>query len=192
MKNISWSMKLVLTFGSIIIASVIAIVVILSVFKPTKDSIEFEIVKFLLQILTVLVLGQVVSLVIAQFNYNRQKTEARTEFQRDVLRRLVRNYTAIKKHRRLLRAKAFAPPYSGEFQKETVVQLDAYDEQMQLINEVELEFENIWQEIESSPDLFSNSKSLAEYVERMKDYLRSCLKTQKGSNRRSIRRIIAI
>src|SRR5438552_5793005 len=153
MKNVSWSTKLILTFGSIIIASVVAIVVILSVFKPAKDSIEFEIVKSLLQILTVLVLGQVVSLVIAQFNYNRQKTEARTEFQKDVLRRLIRNYTAIKKHRRLLRAKAVTPPYDGKFQENTLVQFDAYDEQMQLINEVELEFENIWQEIESSPDL---------------------------------------
>ncbi|PYS99786.1 MAG: hypothetical protein DMF63_09820 [Acidobacteria bacterium] len=175
MKNVSWSTKLILTFGSIIIASVVAIVVILSVFKPAKDSIEFEIVKSLLQILTVLVLGQVVSLVIAQFNYNRQKTEARTEFQKDVLRRLIRNYTAIKKHRRLLRAKAVTPPYDGKFQENTLVQFDAYDEQMQLINEVELEFENIWQEIESSPDLFSNSKSLAEYIERMKDYLRDLL-----------------
>lgn len=168
-------MKVVLTFGSIIIASIIAIAVILTVFKPAKDSIEFEIVKSLLQILTVLVLGQVVSLVIAQFNYNRQKAEARTEFQKDILRRLVRNYTAIKKHRRLLRAKALEPPYDGKFQEKTVVLFDSYDEQIQLINEVELEIENIWQEIDSSPNLFNNSKSLAEYVERMKDYLRDLL-----------------
>ncbi len=66
----------------------------------------------------------------------------------------------------MLRAKAITPPYNGKFQAETVVQFDAYDEQMQLINEVELELENIWQEIESSPDLFSNSQSLAKYVEK--------------------------
>lgn len=184
-EEMSWLKKFSLMFAFIFI-SVFGLIIYFLAFKPQKDHAEFEIFKSLLQIITVLILGQVVSLIIAQFNYERQKadtetalerqkTEAKIEFQKDVLRRLIRNYTAIKKHRRLLRAKALTPPYDGEFKDETLVKFDAYDEQMQLINDVELEFENIWQELEFSTDLFSNSKSLATHIETMKDYLRNLL-----------------
>lgn len=176
MKRIPWSWRLVIIFGAIIIASIVAIILVLNLYKPTKDTIEFEIVKSLLQILAVLVLGQVVSLVVAMFNIDRQKAEARTEFQRDILHRLIRTYIAVKKHRRLLRAKGLTPPYTGEIQKDTVVRFDAYDEQMQLINEIELEIEAIRHEVESSPTTFSDSQSLARNLQQMEDYLRKLIK----------------
>jgi hypothetical protein len=229
-----WKWKLLLIFGLIILASIIAIILILVIRDPKeslKDTITFEIVKLLLQIITVLVLGQVISIVIGEFNYsrkiadeeanrirqkadeefkyerqkadeefnrerqkidndfnynrqkqdeefkyNRQKADVRIEIQKNILSRLVRNYTAIKKHRRLLRAKALSPAYIGQIQENTTVRFDVYDEQMQFINEIELEFENILEEIKSNSDSFSNSKCLIGYVKKMKNYLRDLIK----------------
>jgi len=172
MKKTTWSLRLVFVFGAIIVASIVTIILILTVYKPTKDSISFEIVKSLLQILTVLILGQVISLVVTQLNLNRQRAEASTDFQREILRRLISAYVSVKKYRRLLRAKGLVPPYIGEIQENTVVRLDAYDSQMQLINETELEIETIRHEVECSPTTFSDSKLLVGNLKRMEDYLR--------------------
>src|SRR5687768_2013387 len=99
MKKMAGAWILVLVFGIIIILSIAAIYFIHKVYNPQRETIGFEIQKALLQILTVLIFGQVISLVVAQFNFNRQKAEARIEFQRDILKRLIRSYIATKKHR---------------------------------------------------------------------------------------------
>ena len=176
MKRISWSWILGLTLLAIIVVSVGAIYVILKFYKPQKDTVEFEIFKSLLQIITVLILGQIISLVVALFNYNRQKAEARREFQKYIVQRLIRVYVATKSQRRLLRAKGLDPPYIGSIQPNTYVAFDVFDKQMQLINETELKLETIRHEVEASPDIFTNFKELTGYLKGMEDYLRELIK----------------
>lgn len=165
-------------FGVIAVLCVIALIVIrIRVPELQKDTFVFELVKSLMQIITVLILGQFVAVTIDNFKFKREKAEIRSEFQKDILRRLIKSYTGIKKHRRLLRAKALEPPYSGgEFDPDTRVKFEAFDEQMQSINDIELEIENIRYEIKSSPGLFTNSEELGNGIEKnMEKYLRDLI-----------------
>jgi hypothetical protein len=122
------------------------------------------------------VLGQVVSLVVAQYNLNNQKEEARSKFQTEILHRLINIYIGILKQRRLLRAKGLTKPYTGQIQEGTGVLFDSFDKQMQFVNESAGEIKAIGQEIKSSPTAFSDSELLREHIEKMEDYLRKLIK----------------
>ena len=176
MKDRKWFWLLFSVFTIVILLCILAIYFILKTYNLTKDTIEFEIVKSLLQILTVLILGQIISLVVAQYNLNHQKNEARTEFRKNIRHRLTQAYITIIKHRRLFRAKGLTKPYAGVIQTGTNVRLEAYEEQMKIINETEAEIKAIRTDIKSSGDIFSSSDSLIEKIGKMDDYLRRLIK----------------
>jgi hypothetical protein len=174
MKKAEWPWRLIFIFGGIIIASIISIISILYRYWDQykfKDNIAGEIIKSLLQIITVLVLGQVISFIIAKFNADRERAEAITEFKKEILHRLTHTYIGVLKQRRLLRAKGLTKPYIGMIQEGTEVLFDSFDKQMQFINEAQGEIKAMRQELKSSEDVFSEYKSLNGYIKKMEEYL---------------------
>jgi hypothetical protein len=174
MKKTEWPWRLIFIFGGIIVASIISIVLILYRYWDQykfKDNIAGEIIKSLLQIITVLVLGQVISFIIAKFNADRERAEAITEFKKEILHRLTHTYIGVLKQRRLLRAKGLTKPYIGMIQESTEVLFDSFDKQMQFINEVQGEIKAMRQEMKSSEDVFSEYTSLNNYIKKMEEYL---------------------
>jgi hypothetical protein len=88
---------------------------------------------------------------------------------------LIRTFTDTKKSRRLLRAKAVISLQNDD-RDDFEVARDVYDEQMQIINEIQLELETIKQEVQTAIDTsssaFTDPHKLRRNINSIESYLR--------------------
>jgi len=102
----------------------------------------------------------------------RRKAENRDELRKNLLERLNRTYFDFKRAKRLLRAKAFTPPYYGMLNQEATVNLEQYDEQLEILNDAQLELEHIAKDVEANHMLFEHSKEIAAAIRVMEESLK--------------------
>jgi hypothetical protein len=170
---------LTLLFLALGILSVFAIVAALAGYPASKaENVRLEIVKSALQMLSVIVLGQVIASTVKEREYFRQRTEARDAILVDWLKRLIGIYTQVKKHRRLVRARGINPPYRGEaIDPLAEVAKRAYGRHMVALNDIEIELEGLWHEVSAvRHNVLGNDTELVSSLESMKDYLRGLLR----------------
>lgn len=151
-------------------------------YNPDPRLLGLEIAKSFLQMIVVLVFGTILSLLSAEFNRARaererrrdtehRKAENRDEFRKELLDRLNRAYINTKRARRLLRARAFSPPYYGTLDPTASVLAEPYDEQMSAINDIQLDLELLAKDVESNPGAFSDSERVLKGVAGMEKIL---------------------
>ena len=144
---------------------------------PTAGSIHMEIAKALLQLGVVAVAGTVVSVLVFEYQRERQnqdKTreldrkglEYREELLKAVLSRAMACYSQSKKARRLLRARALEH-HDGL----TIVLANQYDQYMDLINDAQLELENLARDVQNSAPAFSSADTIVKHLRSMEKYL---------------------
>jgi len=152
-------------------------------YTDSENQFFLEVAKALLQLIVVVLLGGGVSLLVNYYNQQRaerekerdnarKKEENRDEFRRKLLERLNQAYFDTKRVRRLLRAKAFSPPYYRTDVADPKVLLEPYDEHLLALNDTELDLEILERDIKASPSVFSDEMHIATAVWHMADCLR--------------------
>jgi len=137
--------------------------------------------KAALQFLSVVILGGALSLLYQAFNREadqRAKVRGELEEHRRALRQqrltftagFVNDYNAVKKARRLLRARALDVASGTE-----TVRLDAYDAMMNDVLEVQLRLETTRRALERGDPLFAASVTIISSVVQMDNYLRDLI-----------------
>jgi hypothetical protein len=134
-----------------------------------RKSIEDEIFKITYQFLLVVVIGGLLS-----YEYKRREQatasrEAGRVLQREMLTKVIKAYGDAKKVRRLLRAKAIGRLGTSE----AVVRKKPFQQQMELLMDIQLEFEALKHRAEHNPDLFPGK--LATNLKIMESYLNNIL-----------------
>lgn len=176
--------KTLWALGIIWVACVAALWVLYIVASPTTSATFVqELTKVLLQLATVAALGSVVSLITAQFNrdkldQDRIRDEAnrliqnRDEFRKQLLVRIHVAYASVKRAKRLLRARGFSPPFYPTQNPKSRVVVPVYDEQLQLINDVQLDLEMLAKELEANTAAFSTPSEIIRAVQLMEGRLK--------------------
>jgi Mg2+ and Co2+ transporter CorA len=113
--------------------------------------------------------------------FNRQRTEKdgsreeerrrADEFHKDLLRRLHQSYSNFKRTKRLLRAEAFTLPYYGTSNEEARVNLERYDQHLQVLNDIQLDLENMAKDAEANRTDFAHSQEIAAAIRPMEERL---------------------
>lgn len=158
--------------------------------KSVKDTIRFEIIKSLLNLLVVALIGGLIAYLFRwreetqkrEYITNddlRKKEQIRIEIRIDYFKRLGIIYRNIKSARRTLRAAGLTSAYQDKkdeikplLMSETL--LKVYKEQMEVINKYQLELEGLKIESKSLP-AFINLNDVRCYLGIMEDYLREIL-----------------
>jgi hypothetical protein len=142
---------------------------------------DLEIFKATLQVVTVLVLGQLVVLLVKDRESAKQQAAVRQALLTNWLNLLVKTYVDVKKHRRLLRASTRLAPGVRDGLSGRLMDRSVYDAEMRALNEIELDCEVLWHDIASvAPKGVPFGPELEAKVRNMKDYLRALLHQYEG------------
>ncbi len=145
----------------------------------------------MLQILVVIVLGTMATLLTGEFNRQRaerdmdrdeerRKAKKLDELRKDMLQRLNQAYSDFKRAKRLLRAQACSPPYYGTLNQEAQVNLDQYDQQLQVLNDVQLDLEHMAKDAEANRMVFWHSQQIADAIKMMEECLSRAITEYEG------------
>jgi hypothetical protein len=151
-------MKRPIIVGAVVgVASIVSIVLITLVDPAIRSQLGVELIKTLLQVVVIVIFGGTVSLLMEDFNRQRARADAHNDLRKSLLNRLIRAHKDTKRARRLLRAKQT---------------LSNYDEQIEVISDLELDVESVAEEIQTSRPIFAHPDELAASLRSMTDYLR--------------------
>lgn len=166
----------------VFIVSLVTIKIVASKYDVSKDTFGRTITDTLLGIISVSVIGTLVSLVLGDYNRKQSIVEKakderkmleknRDEYRKQVLQTINKHYIKTKNARRMLRAKGFSTPYYGSENDENLLGLAVYDHAMDAINEGQLELELIKEEIKTNNPVFSNAAFIIDNLDKMEGYL---------------------
>lgn len=139
-----------------------------------KDTIRFEIVKSLLQLLVVTIIGGIIAQLFKAAEFTKQQAQVFLNLRIDFLKRLGVLYSSVKSSRRELRTIGLTTKFGNIPSLDTAEKRQVYTDQMKRLNEFQLGLEDLKRETQSSPALLT-FKSLYNEVKRMEDYLRQIL-----------------
>lgn len=186
-KSEPWKL-MVIVLISLVTTSIIVLIILESFSTLNEGSFGIEIGKALLQIISVGVVGTILSSLLARYGYWREDTirnnelkriseENRNQFRKDILHQLNEIYSEMKNNRRMLRAKAFTMSYSVALETDDAkVALDIYDNVLEDINNLQLQLEILMKEIETNQNTFTNWTKIKTDISRMEKYLGKLVK----------------
>jgi hypothetical protein len=127
-----------------------------------------DVFKLTYEFLLIGVIGGALSLFYQNVQHQREVREAERGLQRKLLREVIQAYNDAKKVRRLLRAKA----RDERAMKDTVIRAQPYDEQMQVLLDIQLDFEAFkHQAAQSNPGLFPADSGVHAGLDSIEKYL---------------------
>jgi hypothetical protein len=106
----------------------------------------------------------------------RRRAENLDELRKDLLRRLHQAYSDFKRTKRLLRAQATTPSYYGAPNLEAKVNLEQYDQHLQVLNDIQLDLEHMAKEAEANYMAFAHSQEIADGIRLMEKRLNKVVK----------------
>jgi hypothetical protein len=163
---------LILVFSTVGAAAIGGIILLIVSGKGTSG-IGLEIAKALTQFLLVGVLGVLISLLVQNFNRQRDKEVLVNELRKTVLTDLITAYSDTKKARRIL---------MGNRLSDERLTYAIYDEQIKNIIATQLAFELITHQITTHKDYFGvNSEAIIRNVTAMEKYLGAIIDEYKDS-----------
>lgn len=137
-----------------------------------QAQIRIEIIKALISLPIILILGGIISQIFKFVDERRDDAKALAEFREEMRKRLGEAYAGAKRCRRLLRVAGFTEELFDKPRPMSKELLDAYSNQLELINEIQLDLEKLWQEMDCFRCAFSSSDPLLRRVKLMSGYLR--------------------
>lgn len=155
-----------------------SIAILLLFFRDAaQGSLKFEAAKSLLQLGVVSVVGAVVSILVFEYQRERQAIDKKRELDRkrleyretlllSILSRTMDAYGRVKKARRILRGRTISSEAPGR-----LVPLELYDANFDVLNDAQLDFENLARDVDTSAKAFAEPKALVENLRSMDDYL---------------------
>jgi low affinity Fe/Cu permease len=116
------------------VAMLVALVLaIIWAVHPQKWQLSLELAKALLQLLTVIMVGAIISLVLERSRDERDRRQRQDDIVREVRKTAHDSYSKIKRARRLLQARTTLG--------RGVISVNAYDQFIAVIDEAQLDFE---------------------------------------------------
>ncbi len=174
---------IIILLATLFIVSIIGIVILVCWFPLDKDSFWREVGNTLLQIISVGVLGTILSLLLAIYNKRQEdsakdqerlriQNENKNQFVKNILRDLNETYSGFKSARRMIRAKAFKVSYEHAIiNHSTIINTQIYDHYLEKINDYQLGLETILSEIDKDTHIFNNYSCIKAYINQMQEYL---------------------
>ena len=162
--------KLVVGLVLVSVTSVVIVALMAALGTVTPNTLWFEVAKIVLQVGLVSAFGAALSLLTYEYQQEAQRTEkareddilrreSQQELLRSVLARAATTYIDVKRARRFLRGSAMTADPSGG----TVVIAVPYDQQIAAINDAQLEFEVLADDMRGAQSAFpSVAMTLAE------------------------------
>ncbi len=186
--------SIVILLISLFIASIAGLLILKVFFTLGKDTFEREIGIALLQLITVGVIGTILSMLLASYNLKQEEVrnearekdqkflrdqeltriadENKNQYRKDILKKLNEIYTGTKGARRMLRAKGFKADYKKVIKTAgTTIDLKHYDDFLERINGFELGLDIFSKELDTNKNIFSRYKCIDDNIEKMKEYL---------------------
>ena len=175
--------KIIFIFlAAIFIISLAIIIIVAKNYDVSKDTFDRSITDTLLKVISVSVIGTVLSLLLEDYkkkqsDLEKQKEERKLlennkdQNRKDVLQSLNKLYAKTKNARRVLRAKGFTRPYYKKEDDDNLLSLSVYDMCMDDINDSQLELESMRHEITTNKFTFSKPLLIAEKLKAMDEYL---------------------
>lgn len=138
-----------------------------------KDTVRFEIIKSLLQLIVIAIIGGVITYLFKLQEENRKQEQIKEDIRIDYFKRLGSIYRSVKRVRRVLRAEDLVSGNTPKFLTE--IQVDLYLGQLDKINNAQLELEGL--KIEASGmSAFAGLYKIYRSLKTMEKYLRELLK----------------
>ena len=171
--------KLILT---LLIAGVIIIGLIIGFILPksldstdVKDTIRFEIIKSLLQLLVVAVVGTIIAQIVKASEFNKQQALILLDLRMKFLKRLGNIYRKVKSIRRDFRTAGLSTKFTIEPQFDNDEKVEFYKEKMKSLNRLQLNLEDLKKDAEISPAI-SGYRVVYTELKKMEDYVREVVK----------------
>jgi hypothetical protein len=161
-----------LRFFAVLVTVVTLALTILYTTSPNRAEIRLELAKSLAYLLVVLLLGATVTEAIKERDRQRRESEALAVFRNDIRKRLTEAYQAVKRCRCLLRVAGVTTEGLISYGQMNAEALTTYKCQLEEINEIQLDLEKLWQELECFRQAFSSSHAIILRVKVMSGYLR--------------------
>jgi hypothetical protein len=181
---------------------ILSVVILLLFFRDAQSgTLKLEAAKALLQLGVVAVIGAVVSLLVFEYQRERQAIDRTADLERQalekqrdldrknleyrealllsILSKAMDAYGRAKKARRLLRARAISAK-----NEETVVLADQYDACFDMLNDAQLDLENLARDVETSGRAFTDPNALVNHLRDMDGYLGKLISEFEDSRRR--------
>jgi hypothetical protein len=159
----------VLTFLTIAIAAICGVWLLQHFYAPI-DGIPLEIAKALLNILTVAVTVQVVTVVIARYNETRQRALEADRTRHRIIHTMNEAFMGVKRVRRLARAESNMRQ-SSEIEEVRFVSKRLYFKTLERLNDIQLKLEVLAKDVESSAQIFPQGATVFSLVSSMEEYL---------------------
>jgi len=146
--------------------------------NDTEGKIKVEVIKYLMQLMVVVILGSIVAVLFKAEEISRKEKEFQEEKQieirNDFMKRLSKFYYKIKFVRRTMRAGGLTTKYGKMPDKLTRDQILLYKNQIEIINEVQLGIEEMKLEIENFNELIfqgvsGNMSKMERYLAKILD-----------------------
>jgi hypothetical protein len=145
---------------------------------PIGSELDKEVVKALPQVGIVTVAGALLTFLASEADRRRADFRSRQEPLQAVLNRVTTSYNNTKRARRNARARGLNPGATGER-----IDLNAYDECMADVNDAQLEFETIEDEINASHETFPSARTIVDCLHTMEEYLSDMIKEYERERR---------
>lgn len=139
-----------------------------------KDTIRFEILKSLLQLLVVVIIGGGISALFKSSEADRERTKKISEAWADCLKRIADDYHQVKSIRRALIAAGLTEKFGKAPKTLSTAQVEVYKENMVLLNKAQLDFEALRREVKLLPDFLLLSDT-HQHLDILEKYLRRIL-----------------
>lgn len=151
--------------------SLIGIVVIyLSTIENTE--IKTQLAKSLIQLLVILITGTLISQFVKEVDRKRRNSETLAVFRNEIRKRIDNCYQSVKSYRSKLRGSGITPELCRMPDQMSTGNIESYRCQMESINEVQLDLEKIWHEVNSFSGVFSEPDQILKRVKVMSLYFR--------------------
>jgi len=154
-----------------LVAALLILWYYLSQDSQIKADFLFEGVKYLMQLVLIVLLG---GILLQQYTRARDSAEEVTEFRKDILAALMRAYNDTKKVRRILKGSTVLKEQSSTRIYE--IPRKIYEEQIQKLMDPQLEFEFYKKQLTALDDVFTDTERVRYQLEKLEKYLNAIIK----------------
>jgi len=164
--------KLIISLTAIAALCIIGLAFVIKYYKLSGTAIGEELAKSLLQLIVIIFLGQVISLIISEYDRKRQKAVALNDYRKNFLNKLIQIYVNYRRVRRELRANSQAILLNvdvGDNSKATI-NLNVLDNHMQEIKEIVYDLLLVEQELKAFHFAFSKPEDIIKLTDHGRKY----------------------
>jgi hypothetical protein len=143
--------------------------------SPDKRALNAQLATTLIQFVVILFFGALVADYFKRIETQRKDDEALAMFRDEIRERLDECYQQVKQCRSRMRSAGVAQELCHCNERVTPECLEAYRSQMERLNELQLDLEKVWHEVECFSTAFQEAKAIINRIKIMSGFLRRLL-----------------